>query len=31
MTKHFRNALRTAQPLLEDTAPRAWAELTGSD
>lgn len=31
MTKHFRNALRTAQPLLEYTAPRAWAELTGSD
>ncbi len=30
MAKHFRKALRTAQPLLEDAAPRAWAELTGA-
>lgn len=28
MSKHFRKALRTARPLLEEAAPRAWAELT---
>jgi hypothetical protein len=27
MLKHFRKALRSAQPLLESAAPQAWAEL----